>query len=386
MKKILCLCLFFIGCSSFQTHQPSVSVDNHRFVLTSAYTGPDGIVNIYTASDFPGTELNISSAPTLSPELSQMVLNMVLPLFQALSLPQEDYQISSAEENGLFSSSVDFITQNPSERSYSVSLKQDGKDKTTRMVSFKTPLSADQTRAQAYQRFLPDLQKLMSLPLYPTRPGHKHPDDSPDLQKLKTFLAKEYHPQTKITQQGRITSMDTVDNNQIQAFELISNSREPDVSAWLENNIANYSPKFLYAMMIRAAQLQKPTEDILFWMMAARLRAGSDAALCQDRFVSQYLTVMAMEFIPQIQPYISQEEWKTFLNDPQTKDRIFNKVWEWDKKHPQKNSPEWFCNSGHAVRTSQSHPQKEWKKRRKQYRKEFFENRQKNSSKTTNSK
>lgn len=380
MKKIIFFCLLFSGCASTQTNPPSVPVGNRSFVLTSAYTGAEGLVNVYTANDVPDAKLTVSSAPTANPELRQMALNMIRQLFQTTGLAQDKYQILSQEKDGAFFSSVDFISSIGRNRIYSLSLTQDGKDQTTRTIILKMPLDAEQTREQAYQRLRPDLEKFISLPLYPTRPGHKQPDDSPDLQELKTFLAADFQPQRQITRQGNITSVQSVDNNETQAFQLISDSQEPDVSAWLDKNIADYSPKFLYAMMIRAAKRGEPEDNIIFWMTAARLRAGSDAALCKDRFVSQYLTVMAWEFIPQIQPYISEAEWKTRMNDPKAMDVLFRKVTQWDKKHPQKNSPEWFCNSGHAASTSQSYPQKEWNKRRKQYRKDL-EKKQKNKLK-----
>lgn len=378
MKKIIFFCLLFSGCAALQPKQPSVTVDNHSFVLTSAYTGAEGPVNIYTSQEVPGAELTVSRIPAVNPELRQITLDMTRQLFQATGMTEDQYQITSKEEDGLFVSRVAFVAKNNPDKQYSFSLSQDGKDKQTSLISFKTPAGSSQEQpVQAYQRLLPELEKFMSLPLYATRPGHGKPDDSPDLQKLKNFLAAPYRPQRRISRQGSITSIESVDDNQLSAFDLISNSDEPDVSAWLDKHIADYSPKFLYAMMIRAARRQEPVEKTLFWMKAALLRTASDAILCKDRFVSQYLTVLSMELIPAIQPYISSEEWQEKMKDPQLQEQTFQEVIAWDKKHPQKNSPQWFCNSGHAVSTSEAYPKKEWKKRRKKYRKWLVENTQK---------
>lgn len=107
---------------------------------------------------------------------------------------------------------------------------------------------------------------------------------------------------------------------------------------------------------------------MLFWRSVAVIRARADRALCKDKYVGQYIQVLNLQLIyPAMQFY--ELELKQ-IDEKESKD-ILREALEWDKKHPQKNSPVWFCHSGHGVYTSETYPKKEWNKRRAQFKKEY---------------
>ena len=108
--------------------------------------------------------------------------------------------------------------------------------------------------------------------------------------------------------------------------------------------------------------------------MLAKLRSGADRALCLDKYVGQYLTILSMDWTqPTVSLYKGNATAQEFLTDRKQMKKVLRKVVRWDEDHPQKKSPAWICNSGHAVSTSETYPPEEWDKRRKECREEFVE-------------
>ena len=126
-------------------------------------------------------------------------------------------------------------------------------------------------------------------------------------------------------------------------------------------------------MAYRMAAIEKASiQETFFWASLARLRSRADSALCQDEYVGQYLTILAMDWSqPTFALYENNSAAQAVLKDKPQLDNIIQKAVAWDIKHPQKNSPAWFCASGHAVRTSATYPQKEWGKRRNEFKKAY---------------
>lgn len=193
--------------------------------------------------------------------------------------------------------------------------------------------------------------------------------ESADLRKLKELLQHPYRTETKITQAGNITSINTVDVHEEEIINLIVKSRQRDITPWLQQHAAQYCPKYLYFLAYRMAIQKAPIQDTLFWVFLAQMRAAADAALCKDPAVGQYLVLLNMEIVyPTLHAYAKAE---TLMNDPEQLKQIMKKVVAWDEQHPQTNSPDWICKSGHAVSTSEAYPQNEWEQRRRDFKREY---------------
>lgn len=188
-----------------------------------------------------------------------------------------------------------------------------------------------------------------------------------DIPHLKELLEKPFQTNTQVTQQGNITQINTVDETEAEINRIIITSTDPLLTTWLEENLANYAPKYLYALALRKAHTKAPIEETLFWQLAADLRSRADGSLCKDKYVMQYATVLAMEYAP-LDHYSQKEKQKLLTSDPAS---IMRKVVAWDKQHPQLYPPTWFCQSGHEVNTSATFPNAEWEQRRKAFKKKY---------------
>lgn len=205
-------------------------------------------------------------------------------------------------------------------------------------------------------------------------PGQTNPADSPSLSALKAALNSPYQGQMQMTKNGNITAFDTVDTNQQLALRIIMTNKDKDVTDWLKENLADYDPIYLYAMAYRMANLQAPAEEFFFWASAGRIRSTADQALCKDPYVGQYLTILDMEFLqPSMQLYAKNSEARKFFANKDLLIQTVKKAFSWDTQHPQTNSPDWFCKSGHAVETTDTYPQNEWHDRRIAIKKEQAE-------------
>ncbi len=167
--------------------------------------------------------------------------------------------------------------------------------------------------------------------------------ESADLHKLKELLQNTEKDHTE-----EITS-------------LIIKSRQQDITPWLQQHVAEYSPLYIYALATRMSMQKAPIQDTLFWTMLASLRLAADAALCKDSSRKEIAGVMQMEYTAR--PMLAYGEAKNFPDDEQLK-QIGEKVVAWDKEHPQTNSPYWLC--GHDT-----YPQNEWEQRRQEAKKEY---------------
>lgn len=190
---------------------------------------------------------------------------------------------------------------------------------------------------------------------------------SNDVPHLKELLEKPFHTNTQTTQQGNITQINTVDDTEAEINRIILTSKDPLLTAWLEKNLVNYAPKYLYALALRKAHNKAPIEETFFWQLAADLRSRADGSLCKDKYVMQYATVLAMEYNP-LERYADKEKQKLFAADPAA---IMRKVVAWDNQHPQSYPPNWFCQSGHAVSTLKTFPKAEWEQRRKDFKQKY---------------
>lgn len=198
--------------------------------------------------------------------------------------------------------------------------------------------------------------------------------DSPSLSALKAALNSPYQAQMQMTKNGNITSFDTVDTNQQLALRIIMTNKDKDVTDWLKDNLADYDPIYLYAMAYRMANLQAPAEEFFFWASAGRIRATADQALCKDPYVGQYLIILDMDFLqPAMQRYAKNSKTRKFFANKDSLLQTAKKAFSWDTQHPQTNSPDWFCKSGHAVETTDTYPQNEWHDRRIAIKKEQAE-------------
>ena len=195
--------------------------------------------------------------------------------------------------------------------------------------------------------------------------------ESADLKALKQALKTPYNPVIQKTQKGQITAFNTVDKNQQKALSIILTSTASDITPWLKEHIGEYAPIYLYAMANRRALIDKaPVKDILFWANAANIRAAADRQLCKDKFVGQYLTILNIELIQPITAVYGQEVMEVLHNEQEFKE-IVKEAAEWDKQHPQTNSPAWICSSGHGVSTAETFPPEEWEKIRADFKKEY---------------
>lgn len=198
-------------------------------------------------------------------------------------------------------------------------------------------------------------------------------NESGDLQKLKSLLMQKYNPVIEQTQTGNITSFNTVDKNMQSAVDIILTSKAQDITPWLKKHIGNYPAAFLFAFAHRLAVNKEPLQEYWFWRTAAIYRGASDASLCKDKYVGQYLTVLIMNFIAPADAMYNLEESRAFVKDKKENISLLENLRAWDIKHPAKNSPAWFCASGHAVSTSDMIPSAEWPAKRKEFAKDFFE-------------
>lgn len=195
--------------------------------------------------------------------------------------------------------------------------------------------------------------------------------DSPSLSALKAALNSSYQAQMQMSRNGNITSFNTVDKNQQLALRIIMTNKDKDVTDWLKGHLADYDPIYLYAMAYRMANLQAPAEDFFFWASAGRLRAAADQTLCKDPYVGQYLAILQLDFLqPALLLYAENPQAKKVLSNFDLLTQINKKVASWDAQHPQKNSPDWFCKSGHGVKTTDTYPQNEWHSRRIAFKKQ----------------
>lgn len=224
------------------------------------------------------------------------------------------------------------------------------KQSTQAAVSTTQAASSTQNQAAAIQRAAPEQTK---------------PADSPSLIALKAALNSPYQAQMQMTKNGNITSFDTVDTNQQLALRIIMTNKDKDVTDWLKGHLGDYDPIYLYAMAYRMANLQAPAEEFFFWASAGRIRATADQALCKDPYVVQYLIILDMDLLqPAMQRYAKNPEARNFLANKDLLVQTMKKAISWDIQHPQKNSPDWFCKSGHAATTTDTYPQNEWHDRR----------------------
>ena len=60
-----------------------------------------------------------------------------------------------------------------------------------------------------------------------------------------------------------------------------------------------------------------------------------------------------------------------FLANTELSKQVMKEAVNWDIAHPQTNSPDWICKSGHAVNTSASYPQNEWEQRRQDFKRKY---------------
>lgn len=229
-----------------------------------------------------------------------------------------------------------------------------------------------QSFAQADQQLSAELEKMTDPVVYTIRPGQSRPDDSEALEQLKSALQTSYRPETQINKRGNITSVNTVDQNENTALQVILLSKEPDVTSWLQEHIGEYSPKYLFAMAYRMASLKAPIRDVVFWGELARLRGAADAALCKDRHVGQYILILHLDLIqPALDLYKNDPQAQAFLANTELSKQVMKEAVNWDIAHPQTNSPDWICKSGHAVNTSASYPQNEWEQRRQDFKRKY---------------
>ncbi len=229
-----------------------------------------------------------------------------------------------------------------------------------------------QSFARADQQLSAGLEKITDPIVYTVRPGQSRPDNSEALEQLKNALQAAYRPETQVNKRGNITSVNTVDRNENAALYVILHSKEPDVTSWLQEHIGEYSPKYLFAMAYRMASLKAPIRDVVFWGELARLRGAADAALCKDRHVGQYILILHLDLIqPALDLYKNDPQAQAFLANTELSKQVMKEAVNWDIAHPQTNSPDWICKSGHAVSTSASYPQNEWEQRRQDFKRKY---------------
>ena len=197
--------------------------------------------------------------------------------------------------------------------------------------------------------------------------------ESNDLRQLKTLLKSQYNPVMVQSQQGNITSFNTVDTNMQAAVDIILTSSAADITPWLKKNIGKYPAAFLFAFANRLSANKEPLRDYWFWRTAAIYRGASDASLCEDKYVGQYLTILIMNFIAPADARYDLEESRAFVKNKKENIAVIEELMDWDKQNPAVNSPAWFCASGHAVTTEGFADPKQWAAKRKEFSKDFFD-------------
>ena len=360
MKKCLfCLAVFILTVLNAKCETPAqtpvIELNRQKFYLTRAYPADGGIINIYTAKTTPPISLKLIQLPkekgSSFDQMSQLYRNVVKTC-------GNNCNISIKEDN----TGITFSAK--SKYGYGYTRTSWDPDGFIRLIlAEKWPIK--ESFAQTDRTWGPHLDKIKFPALYSVRPGQKKQDESEELEQIKNLIGKPYNPQKQVSKQKNITTVNTVDDNQQRVFSLISGGNSDDATTWLKENIAHYSPLYLYALANRMVLQQQPAKDFMFWFLAANLRARADAALCKDRYVGQYATGLSMQLGD-----LSRSVYKEELSQV---DRVtvMREVVQWDKKHPQKNNPDWMCKSGHAVQTSEAYPQTEWETRRKEFKTKY---------------
>lgn len=357
-----------------QLELPAIVVADTKLYLTKAYSNHEGPINIYEEK-IEGAEKTKSESRKLT--VLQYPATEELS-FQAVLKDMQNTLKSFGEGNGR-------IVEQTEEKPFSLVLSglKDNvyiyikriwvEPNTIKDVTFGVRVPEGTTFSEIDKKISAQLAKLSNPPVYEIRPGQTIPDESDSLSKLKEALQGAYQPKMQRTKNGNITSFNTVDENQEQALTLIVSSTDNDVTPWLKEHIGEFNPIYLYAMAYRMAALEKASvQDTFFWSSLAKLRAGADRALCQDKYVGQYLTILSMNWTqPTFSLYEEDSVAQSVLKDQPQIENIMRKAVAWDIKHPQKNSPAWFCNSGHGVSTSASYPPEEWGKRRTEFKKKY---------------
>lgn len=357
MKRIFCCVALLLLLGTFASCKitnktPLFRLNKQTLYLTYAYSEGGEITNDYTAND---TKLRFRQAP----KEEAYSFDQAFQLYDMLTKQAgKDYVLLSKKDNRTLAFAVKIGIF------YSYVLFSWDPDGFMRSITYNIPIKG--TFAQTHQVWAPALSQITFPKMYPIRPGEKKQDDSPELTEIKELIGKSYSPTMQTSKQKNITTVSMVDSNQQRIFALIRDGKASDATVWLEKNLANYSPIYLFAFAQRMALQHKPIKDYMFWILAASLRARADAALCKDKYVGQYVTGLLLDSGGIAAPVYSQTE-KDALNQ---KD-LHQKVIQWDKKHPQKNHPDWMCKSGHGVWTDETFPEKEWATRRKSFKEQY---------------
>ena len=344
----------------------TILVGETPITIVKAYSNAEGPINIYAD---PQKKVPIQA------RISQYPQPQGLTLQATLQDIQENYKDRPADSFR--------ITQNPKAKNPNITLASVDKngvyfylrriwlpDNTIKEISMMAPTQQGQSFVQADKELSASLDKLTDPTVYTVRPGQTQPDDSPDLSKLKSLLKKPYQPQVNFSKDGTITFVSYASPSQQAAINIIISSPEKDVTDWLKEHIGEYDPVYLFALSNRVAQLGEPVKETIFWGTLARLRGGADRSLCKDRYVGQYLTILQMELLqPALAFYSDDPDAQAFLKDNNLLTQTMREAASWDIQHPQTNSPNWICKSGHNVQNTEIYPQNEWQKRRNEFKK-----------------
>lgn len=331
---------------------PLFQLNAQNLYLTYAYSEGKEITNDYTGN---GIQLRFTQSPKEGTSSFDLFLQLYDMLIQQAG---NDHVLLSKKDN----TELTFAVKIAKFYSYvQISWEPDG---FVRKITCNVPIKENFVRT--HQTWTPKLNQITFPKMYPVRPGEKRPDDSPELTEIKELIGKPYSPTMQTSKQKNIATVSMVDSNQQRIFALIRDGKASDATAWLEKNLANYSPIYLFAFAQRMALQHKPLKDYMFWILAASLRARADATLCKDKYVGQYVTGLLLDSGEIAAPIYSQTE-KAALNQKEIAQRAI----QWDKKHPQKNHPDWMCKSGHGVLTDETFPEKEWETRRKAFKERY---------------
>ena len=358
MKKLL-LCagalILTTGCF-LSTKTPAVQINGQTFHLTRAFSTPDKTVNIYTSDSDKETKLYFTREVAGPHNSFDDEVQFHYGLTEKLG---ENYAMNVSEDHKQFSFSMQ--EENKENKSYGYikqSWQPDGSVETVHV----TGIPIEEHFVLTFQKWGTVMDNLDFVPLYSVRPGHKKPDESQELERIKQLIGKPYNPKKQIW----IGKESYVDSNQEEVFLLITMGNAPDATEWLKENIAKYSPVYLYALANRVALQREPAENFTFWSFAAYLRAHADRALCKDKYVGKYITNRMIQ-TGKVAAATYKEEDLAAVNDK----AVLRKVVQWDKKHPQKNNPDWMCKSDPSASNGQTYPQKEWKTRRKEFKTKY---------------
>lgn len=378
MKKflIVCLALFMVLAGFFwfagkeEPFSGTILVGDTPLTLSRAYTNAEGPVNIYT---------DPQEKKALHAQIIQYPQPEGLTLQATLKEMQESLKkISSSAAAARIIPEPK--TKNP--RVTMATIDKEGNyfyvrriwmpDNTIKEISMIAPLQKGQSFAEADKALSASLDKLTNPPVYAIRPGQTQPDDSLALSQLKELLKAPHLTQTETRKDGKITSVNNINPLQQLAIEFIISIPEPDVTQWLKEHIGEYDPIYLFAMSVRMARLKAPVQETVFWGMLAQLRSQADRALCKDKYVGQYLPLLQMDFlVPAMAAYAKDPKAQTFLKDKNWLRQNMLEAVAWDIQHPQTNSPDWICKSGHAVQTDDAYPKNEWQKRRNDFKRTY---------------